>query len=254
MIYDLQKANMWKRISAWLFDMIMLSILIVGAASLLSGLLHYDSYSQTMDDSYAKYESDYGITFEITEEEYNAMSAEETARYDAAYEALIADQDAMYAYNMLVNLTLLITSLSILIAYAVLEFIVPLIFGNGQTLGKKIFGVAVMRTDSVKITTVQLFIRTFLGKYTVETMIPALIVIMLMFNAIGVVGTFILGLILLLQVIFLIATKTNSAIHDMLAGTVTVDFSSQMIFPDTDALLAYKKKIAAEEAERKEYY
>ena len=253
MMNDLQKADMWKRISAWLFDVILLGILIVGAASLLSGVLKFDSYNQTVDESYAKYESQFGIVFDITEEEYNAMTAEEAARYNAAYEALVADDEAMYAYNMLVNLTLLITTISILIGYAVLELAVPLMLGNGQTLGKKIFAIGVMRTDGVKLTTVQLFIRTVLGKYTIETMIPALIVIMLMFNAIGILGTVILGLILLLQVILLIATKTNSAIHDLLAGTVTVDISSQMIFPDTDALIAHKKKIAAEEAARKEY-
>lgn len=250
---DLQKADMWKRISALLFDVILLGILIVGAASLLSGALKFDSYNQTVDDSYAKYESQYDIVFNITEEEYNAMTAEEAARYAAAYEALVADDEAMYAYNMLVNLTLLITTVSVLIGYAVLEFAVPLMLGNGQTLGKKIFGIGVMRTDSVRLTTIQLFIRTFLGKYTIETMIPALIIIMLMFNAIGILGTVILGLILLLQVILLIATKTNSAIHDLLAGTVAVDISSQMIFPDTDALIEHKKKVAAEEAARKEY-
>lgn len=253
MINDLQKASMWKRISAWMFDVILLASLIVGAASILSGVLNYDSYNQTMEDCYAKYESQYGITFEITEEAYAAMTEEETAQYNAAYEALIGDDEAMYAYNMLVNLTLLITTISILIAYAVWEFAVPLLLGNGQTLGKKIFGIAVMRTDGVKLTTVQLFIRTFLGKFTIETMIPALILIMLMFNAIGIMGTLILGLILLLQVILLIATKTNSAIHDLLAGTVTVDMASQMIFRDTDALIEYKKKVAAEEAARREY-
>lgn len=253
MIFDLQKASMWKRISAFLFDVIMLGIVIVAAAGILSGVTNYDSYNQTVEESYVKYEKEYGIVFAITQEEYQAMSEEEAARYDAAYQALIADEEAMHAYNMQVNLTMVITSLSLLIAYAVTEFAVPLALGNGQTLGKKIFSIAVMRTDSVKLTTVQLFIRTFLGKYTIETMIPVLIIVMLLFNIVGLTGTIILGLILLLQVILLIATNTNSAIHDILAGTVTVDISSQMIFPDTDALIEWKKRAAAEEAQRQTY-
>ena len=36
---DLQKAGMWKRIAAWMFDGIFLSILAVGLGVLLSGLL-----------------------------------------------------------------------------------------------------------------------------------------------------------------------------------------------------------------------
>ena len=39
MIYDLQKASMWKRVSAWLFDTILLSIVAVGFAFLLSTIL-----------------------------------------------------------------------------------------------------------------------------------------------------------------------------------------------------------------------
>ena len=42
-------------------------------------------------------------------------------------------------------------------------------------------------------------------------------------------------------------------IHDLLAGTVVVDVSSQMIFRTTDDLIAYKKKIAAEQSARQVY-
>jgi len=43
MIYDLQRANMWKRISAYLLDAILLGMVVVGFAFLLSGVLGYDS-------------------------------------------------------------------------------------------------------------------------------------------------------------------------------------------------------------------
>ena len=55
------------------------------------------------------------------------------------------------------------------------------------------------------------------------------------------------------QVICLLVTRTNSAIHDKLAGTVAVDFSSQMIFRSTEDLIAYKTRIHAEEAAKKSY-
>ena len=39
MIYDLQRANMWKRISAYLLDAILLGMVVVGFAFLLSGIV-----------------------------------------------------------------------------------------------------------------------------------------------------------------------------------------------------------------------
>ena len=134
-----------------------------------------------------------------------------------------------------------------------LEFAIPLWLGNGQTLGKKIFGIGLMRTDGIRVTPPLLFIRTILGKYTIETMIPVLILIMIYFNTIGVLGILILGLILLLQIALFIATYTNSLLHDILAKTVVIDISSQMIFKDEQELLDCKKKVYAEKAARQTY-
>ena len=173
-------------------------------------------------------------------------SEAEQQAWNNAYQALVKDEEAMYSYNMVINLTLVISTLAILLGYLVLEFFIPVKLGNGQTLGKKIFGVAVMRTDGVMVTAPLLFIRTILGKFTIETMIPVLICIMIFFNTIGVVGTLILGLILLLQIILMISTHTNSCIHDLLAKTVAVDMHSQLIFETEEELIAYKNKVHAE--------
>lgn len=253
MIYDLQKASMTKRISAWLLDAILLVIVAVGFAFALSALLGFDSYNQTLSDAYEKYETQYGITFDMSADEFSALSAEQKENYDAAYNSLIADKEAVYAYNMLTQLSLTITSLGILFAFLVLEFGVPLWLKNGQTVGKKIFAIALMRTDGVQINAVSLFVRTILGKYTIETMIPVLIVMMIFWGIIGVVGPIIVVLIGLLQIILLIVSRTNSVIHDMLANTVAVDMSSQMIFRTTQDLITYQKQVAAEKAARQSY-
>lgn len=246
MIFDLQKAGMWKRISAYLFDFILLATVAVGLAFLLSVVFGYDKHNSALDAAYAKYEAEYGVIFDISQEEFLKLSEEQQKAWNEAYQALIKDEQAMYSYNMVINLTLIITTLSILFAYLLLEFFVPLRLGNGQTLGKKIFGVAVMRTDGVKITAPLLFIRTVLGKFTIETMIPVLILVMIFFNMIGIAGMLILGLILLLQIILLATTYTNSCIHDVLAKTVAVDMSSQMIFESEEKMVEYKNKVHAE--------
>lgn len=253
MRFDLQKASMSKRISAFLFDFIMLGSLIVGVGYLLSSVLHYDSYVQALTDAYDRYETSYSVDFETSRDAYLAMTPEEQDNFDAAYEALIGDKEAMANYNMVINLSMIIISISVLAGYLVLEFAVPLWLKNGQTFGKKIFGIGVMHTSGIQITPMLLFFRTILGKYTLETMVPLLLLMMIFFNTIGLLGTIILGLLLLLQIILVIATNTNSFLHDILAKTVVVDLSSQLIFKDGAALLAYKKEMHAEEVARQSY-
>lgn len=253
MITDLQKASIWKRISAALFDFIILTIVAVGAATLLSMVFGYNDQVDSLTDSYARYESSYGVKFQITQEEYSAMTDVQQKNYNAAYEALSQDKDVIQTYNVVLNLTLLITTFSILLGVLIIEFFVALFFGNGQTLGKKIFGVALMRTDGVRIRPLQLFVRTVLGKFTLELMIPIYIVIMILFNSIGIVGITVLAILLIIELICLVKSGTGSLLHDVLACTVTVDMASQMIFNDRDELLAYVTKVHAERAAHSDY-
>ncbi|MBR5813982.1 MAG: hypothetical protein IKY37_05975, partial [Bacteroidaceae bacterium] len=69
----------------------------------------------------------------------------------------------------------------------------------------------------------------------------------------GIVGVIVIGLILLLQFIVLVSTRTRSAIHDLLAATVAVDMASQRMFESPEALLEYKKRLSAEAANRADY-
>ena len=253
MATDLQKASIWKRISAWLFDGILFSILAVAVGVILSWALGYDGYATQLEQDFEKYEARYGVTFEMSQAEFEAMTEEERTNYNTAYEALIADTDAMYAYNMMLNLTLVILSLAILVAVAVVQWLIPMKLGNGQTPGKKIFGLCLMRTDGVMINNMLLFTRSLLGKYTVETMIPVLIVLMIYWGTMGVMGTLILAALLFGQLGCVLFTRTNSAIHDLMAGTVVVDYGSQTIFKTTEDLIAYQKKVAADRVSRAPY-
>ena len=253
MIHDLQKASIWKRIAAWLFDGILVGVVAVGLAFLLSGLLQYDSYLQTVDSGYEKYANQYQVNFDLTSEGYEALSEAEKQRYDEAYKALTEDEEIIYAYNMAINLTLVITTGSLLISILLLEFMVPAIFGNGQTFGKKMMGLGVMRTDSVQLTRLQLLVRTLLGKFSVETMIPVYLAILILLGAAGSISLLILTGLLIAQIVTPMVTKNHSQLHDLMAGTIVVDINSQMIFRSTDDLIAYRKKLAAEEAAKKSY-
>lgn len=247
---DFQKAGMWKRISAALLDLVLLVTVVIGVALLLSTVLNYAQYVERMDALYDEYEAEYGLSFDITAEEYQAMSPEEKIPYDEAYDAFANDEEALLVQGKLFTYALMIVSFSILAGYLLLEFLVPLLFGNGQTLGKKVFGIGVMRIDSVKISPLLLFARSILGKCTVETMVPSLLLVMLIFNLMGAPAVFVIIGLAVLQIVLVAATKGRTPIHDVLAQTVTVDFASQRIFDSPEALLEYKKKIHAESVER----
>ncbi len=253
MTQDIQKANVWKRIAAWFLDLLLVATLAVGCGAVLSSVLGYDNYSRTMEKAYDKYEAQYAIVFDITQQEYEAMTEGQKGAYDAAYDALLADEEAMKAYNMMISLTLVITSCGILLAVLIWELFIPLLFKNGQTLGKKIFGLCLIRNDGVKMNNLQLFARTILGKYAVETMIPVCLLMMFFWGAAGLFGTLVLFGLLIAQILCLALSRNNCAIHDFIACTVVVDLASQTIFNSTEELIAHQKKVAAERAARQPY-
>lgn len=253
MIFDLQKASLSKRISAFLFDFIILCVIAVGIATLLSIIVGYDAQLDLLESKYNKYEEIYGIDTDISTDDYNALSESEKQKYADASKAMSEDEEMNTLYGILLNLTLITVSFAILIAYIITEVIVPLFFKNGQTLGKKIFGIALMRSDGVAISAFQVFVRAIIGKYTIETMIPVFLLMLVFFGVIGSGGFLIIALILLLQLIVMIATKSNSMIHDLFAVTVAVDMSSQMIFRSSEEMLEYKKALAEKKAREQAY-
>ena len=272
MIYDIQKASLTKRLSAFLFDFVLMTMLVTGFMLMLSVILGYDNYSYELQDRltaiHDKYQiaqieekykdsEEYNVSFEeyqyMLEEERAKLPDEITTAFNACINEMDNDSEAIRLYATIMNLSLAILSFSILLSYLVLEFAVPMFFKNGQTLGKKIFSIALMRSDCVRISPTVLFIRTILGKYTISTMVPVFMILALFFGANPIMPLTVILLVLLLQVVLLITSKTNSLIHDSLASTVVVDFQSQMIFDSPEALNEYKLRLHREEAEKTEY-
>lgn len=247
---DLQKANILKRISAALCDFIAISIVAVGVAFLLSLALGFDGNIDRLEGISKGYEDQFGVNFQLPDEDYQKLSDADKELYEQAMDAFSADPEANYVFSLLINHILIMITIGTLVAFFLLEFLVPLFFGNGQTLGKKVFGVAVMHENHVKIKPFALFVRAILGKYTIETLVPIYVFIMIMFGALGIVGIAVLLGLLILQLVTIATSKTNSTIHDLLSHTVCIDYVSQMIFEDADALVRYKAERAREAAEQ----
>lgn len=251
MIYDLQKASLLKRFSAFLLDFILICIVAVGVAALISRIVNFDAKFQQFDEYMIKYGEEYGVDIKnaIPED----ASQEYQDNYNKANEALAKDKDAMKVYSTLINLVFLMVSIGLLVSFIIFEFILPIILKNGRTVGKKIFQVGVMQINGVKINTFALFARAILGKYTIETMVPIFILGLIILGR----GTLIIVLVLLalavMQIVLLIVTKTNSLIHDVLSSTVAVDMQTQMIFNTKEEMIQYKEEARLAEVEKAEY-
>ena len=255
MNYDIQRASMLKRIPAWVLDMILLLVVMTGFLVLWSRVFPVTPHVEEIDGIIAQYEQQYGGHWNIPAEEYEKMTdAEKEAAEKISLEisnALNQDEAALALLETVAINIFAMLSLSVLCAYVILEFVIPLLLKNGQTLGKKCFGVALMRKDGVKVTPFMMFARTVLGKCTVETMIPLLSAVMLF---VGIGGPlFFLGVaVLLAQLIVPLATRDKTALHDLMACTVAVDLSSQMIFDTPEAMEAYYAELYTDKASDEE--
>lgn len=256
MMHDLQKPSMWKRISAALLDAILIFVVIEGIALLMMALTGFNSLVERRDALEEKYITMYDIDRDMSVEELNALPNEQKLAYqakvEAANKAYQDDPEVSEVFRKLFSLSILTTTFSTLIAFLILEFMVPLLFKNGQTLGKRIFSIGVIRIDGVKISPVILFARNILGKCTIGTLVPMYLIMMVSFGLLGLVGLIVLGALLLAQVIMFFFTKYHTPIHDKFAQTLTVDISTQLVFDSPEELLEYKKRIAAEQAEELE--
>ncbi len=265
MIYGIQKASVTKRIGAFLLDLILLVIVATGMMLVVSAVSGFDKKSDRLDAYCSEYAAVQGIEtsgieeffdqYEQYVEEYENQHGEAPQKtdnpYEKAYSAMCEDEEFVRTYAVTNNLMLVIPSLGIFFAYAITEFAVPLFLKNGQSIGKKVFSLGVVRIDSVRVSPFQLFVRTLLGKFTIETMIPLMLFVM---NGLfGTVGFVVIGLILIFNIVLLAATKNRTVIHDAFAQTVVIDMPTQMIFDTAEDLLAYKTRKAAEEAEKAAY-
>jgi uncharacterized RDD family membrane protein YckC len=256
MIYDLQKASFWKRASAFLFDLVIMIVVVVGIASLMSMAmkyeLHYNNMEHERDIEKQKIEAEYGCELDLSVG-YSQMTEQQKEMYEKLDNAISENDTFQAAALLLLNYSLVICLVSTFAAYAILEFAVPMIFGNGQTLGKKLFSIGVIRTNTVKAKPFVLFVRMLFGKYTIETVLPLFVVIMMFFGFIGIVGPVVLLGLLLLEVIAMLVTRTRSALHDLIADCCVVDMTTQMVFESEQALLDYKKKIHEENVANSPY-
>ena len=254
MSISIQKANFWKRVSAWLVDVVLTIVLSMAFALGTSSILNYEKIYNEYSAIVTEYEKEFGIT--LDQEEYDKLSETDKKAYDAKQQemdvALSKNEKAMSLRSALSSLIFTIVAISLSLSILVAHFIIPLFFKDGKTLGKKVFGLAVIRTNGVKLSTPVLFARSIVGLLAIETLAVMLLCTM------GIAGKNIIALIAalgvqILQVFVMLKTPHRASIHDLLADTVVVDFASQRIFESQEELLAAIAEEQAKEAAEAPY-
>lgn len=270
-MFELRRIGIVKRASALLLDAILLAVLATGFMFVISLICDYGAQEAKATEYYEEWESfrkdcmaqvaqHYGFVYEETENGYTVTKDGQPCTLDDVLNVLNekgqTDSDMAQIYNRfkslpptgqvnrqyqyVYSLLLMMISLGILLAYAVLEFIVPIILKNGQTVGKRVFSICLVRPDCVKISNLALFTRTFLGKFAFETMFPIMMIYMFLFGNLGLLALILVAALVILNIVLFFTTKNRTPIHDLLADTVAADKNLQMIFQSEEELI--KKK------------
>jgi len=263
---SLQKADIWKRISAFLCDAVCIIFLSCALVLLFSLIFNINEHAATMSERRNEIitEAGYNVKdddgkvianpYPSSNEELEKLSEEEKAKFQETEKRILADDAYARAQSLFVNLSIIIITASILISFLIFEFLIPLLLKNGQTVGKKVFGVAVMRADGVKIPTALLFLRAIVCKFTLETMVPVMALLAAVLFQYWLMAIILVFGILALQVILFLFTKEHTPIHDICTYTVAVDMASQKIFNSPEEKAEHIARIQRERAEDERGY
>ena len=114
MSFSLQKANFWKRISAFMFDGVLLFVLTLACMIGFHAAFGIDAKIDKLEGLRAQYEAEYGIDLDIPQEDYDKLTDEEKKVYDETYikvnEAMSKDEAIMELNGNII--TLVATSIS----------------------------------------------------------------------------------------------------------------------------------------------
>jgi uncharacterized RDD family membrane protein YckC len=161
-----------------------------------------------------------------TTEELDAFykAAYQTAQLDLANYgpyAELAEQISFYSIQILA----ISGAVSVLIFY----LFFPLIFKNGQTLSKKMFGIGVISKHGYKMKLWQLFAR--FGVFALEIVL----------SIYTIMGAFLISYTLM------IFTKKNQSAHDFIAATRVVNLKQSLIFNNQIEAEEYEARLKLEE-------
>lgn len=161
-----------------------------------------------------------------------AIATTLTSFYAGAYTTAVSDLNAESAYLALATKLsdyftwelLISTAIALLIFY----LLIPMLLKDGKTIGKQVFGLALVNKLGYKVSKLQIFFR------------------FLAFAVVEVIGSFytIMGTILISYTIMIFGKK-NLSIHDYLASTRVIDSKHSVWFKDAGEAAKYQSDVDA---------
>lgn len=238
-IYSLNKASIIKRLAAWLLDAIVVVIIAVGFMLLTSVVIGYDKQITKLNEYYEKY--DLYVEDEDGNRDFCTLNPNnELDPCNVGWRKFGEDKDAVAQYEKVNTYSVIILSSGVVFGVMITYCILPLIFKNGKTLGKKIFSIALITDDEIRVTPRCIFIRSLFGNFLVITMIPILLIFTGMTSGGGLLYTLGALVIIIGNIGSVIFTKNHQNIPDLIAKTIPVDATCQIIVDTKEELSELK--------------
>lgn len=213
---------MFRRFGAFIVDLCLVIVVTVLIALPLRGISGYATTSDSMNAIFDRIASKHGVDINMTNQQYNALPDEEKLAVDAALLEISEDEEAAELYTKTVRLLMIVVFSSLLVSVVLLELVLPLVFKNGQTIGKKLMRLKVERRDETPLNFVTMLLRSITGKFFIDYALPVFFFLSFVYANAG--RTPLTGLLMLElgQIVCIVATKERRAIHDVIAGTRVV--------------------------------
>jgi len=230
-IFSPKKASIIKRLGAYLIDAILFITIFAGMVLLVSYIVGYQNNYTLLENKYIEH----GV-YVLKNNSYTFCD-ETTELCKQAWIDFNNDKDACYYYDHSTSLTTLIITISAFISYGILEFVIPIIFKNGQTIGMKCFRIGLIDKQGIRVKNIQIFIRFLFGKFLVSRILPIYGFIFMVFNLTGGLYGFVLAVgILLCDLGMMIFSETKSGIANAISSTYAVDLEETYIFNTIEEL------------------
>ncbi len=216
-----------KRSFAAAIDLLLIAILTVFLAMPMSRITGFRSARDEVNEVSARIKEESGISADLTPQEYQSLTDEQIEKYEALWIEYLNHEQNVRTYNRMVIGSYLTILGSILVAVIVFELAIPLVLGDGQTLGKKLMGLAVIKMDGEAVDAIGIIARALLGKFLVEIALPVFSFLSIYNGMSGSMNTVLIIGLFLVQAACMGFTKERRLIHDFLSGTRVVALDSE---------------------------
>ena len=235
-IYTPKLARPIKRLAAYLIDIVMVLVIFTGVMFLLSEMFDYQGVNAKLEQLYI----DTGVKIADDKGVYDFCDIKNTT-CEQSLKNLYA-MDLFYElFNSIQGFLIYAPIISIFVPLLILEFILPMIFKNGQTLGMKLFNIALISKNGIKVKPIQVFVRFLFGKFIINGIVPVLgVMYIFISDGAGITGAMLLLLYLIANFACYGVGQNKTFVPDALAGCYPIDTQEQIFFDTVEELAAAK--------------